>query len=124
VSAGPQRWALRLSAAAETDFSDIIGWTVERFGEAQARVDASTISAALAALAAEGPATTGAKPRNDIAKGLLAIHVAREGRKGRHFILFRAGRLEQDDIIDVLRILHDSMDLARHLPAGDDDTSR
>jgi toxin ParE1/3/4 len=38
--------------------------------------------------------------------------VAREGRRGRHFVLFRAG---PEQTIEVLRILHDAMDLSRHL---------
>jgi toxin ParE1/3/4 len=49
------------------------------------------------------------------------MHVTRNGRKGRHFVLFRADA-DADAVsrqIDVLRILHDSMDLARHRPADE-----
>jgi len=41
------------------------------------------------------------------------LHVAPQGRKGRHLMVFRTH--EQGGVIEVLRILHDSMDLARHL---------
>lgn len=34
-------------------------------------------------------------------------------------MLFRTGRHENQDVIDVLRILHDSMDFQRHLPPED-----
>jgi toxin ParE1/3/4 len=39
--------------------------------------------------------------------------VARQGRRGRHFLVFRQ---IEDRCIDVLRLLHDGMDLARHIP--------
>ena len=41
------------------------------------------------------------------------LHVAPQGRKGRHLMVFRTH--EQGGVIEVLRILHDSMGLARHL---------
>ena len=44
---------------------------------------------------------------------IASLHVARQGRKGRHLLVFRTH--EQDGVIEVLRILHDSMDLARYL---------
>ena len=39
-----------------------------------------------------------------------------QGRKGRHFIMFRTGHDKDRKVIEVLRILHDAMDLPRHLP--------
>ena len=53
---------------------------------------------------------------DDIARGLMTLHVARYGRKGRHFLLFRLGAEQEALCIDVLRILHDGMDLQRHVP--------
>jgi len=61
----------------------------------------------------------GARPRPEIGQGLFTLHVARGGRKGRHFILFRIDDSDGRRIIDVLRLLHDSMDLARHAPQED-----
>jgi toxin ParE1/3/4 len=43
------------------------------------------------------------------------LHVARQGRSGRHFVVFRVGDSGGQNAIDVLRILHDSMDVKRHL---------
>jgi len=40
----------------------------------------------------------------------------RQGRKGRHIVLFRVGPDQDREAIEVLRILHDAMDLQRHLP--------
>jgi hypothetical protein len=44
----------------------------------------------------------------------------RHGRKGRHFVVSQIGRSEGRDFIDVLRLLHDAMDLPRHLPPVDE----
>lgn len=96
------------------DVEDIFDWTQTQFGEAQALAYLDTLSAALESLA-DGPNVTGARPRDEIAKGLRTLHVARLGRKGRHFILFRTRRDKGHDVIDILRLLHDSMDLARHI---------
>ena len=115
MTAGARPWTVRLTAAAEADFQGILRWTLEQFGEAQARIYAQTLSAALESLAA-GPKVIGAKARSDIARGLFTLHVARHGRKGRHFVMFRIGDDQDRKVIEVLRLLHDSMDLPRHLP--------
>jgi toxin ParE1/3/4 len=108
-------WTVRLSSAAEADYQQILRWTVENFGTAQARHYANTLSSALKALSA-GPAIIGVKERPEIGNNIRTLHVARNGRKGRHFIMFRLGSIQGRDVIDVLRLLHDSMDLERHLP--------
>jgi toxin ParE1/3/4 len=119
VTAGTRPWPVRLAAAAEADLQGILHWTVGQFGEAQARVYAETLSAALEALTA-GPTRLGAKARDDIAKGLFTLHVARRGRRGRHFMVFRIGEYQGREVIEVLRLLHDAMDLPRHLPPNDE----
>ena len=53
------RWRVRLAAAAEADFHQILRWTAEHFGESQARAYADTLSAAIEALT-EGPQVAGA----------------------------------------------------------------
>jgi toxin ParE1/3/4 len=107
-------WIVRVAETAEADFREIIRWTHERFGENQARAYGDTITEALSALSA-GPSLAGVRARDDIAPGILLLHIARGGRKGRHFLMFRAARHGSEDIVEVLRILHDSMALARHL---------
>jgi toxin ParE1/3/4 len=108
-------WPVRLAAAAESDFQEILRWTAQQFGERQADAYAEILAATLEELTA-GPEIPGAKARTDIGKGLFSVHVARHGRKGRHFVIFRIGRDKQGKVIDVLRLLHDSMDLPQHLP--------
>lgn len=61
-------WKVRLAAQAELDFSDIVSWTAQNFGERQAETSAETLTLA----------------------------------------------------INVLRLLHDSMDLARQMSAAND----
>jgi toxin ParE1/3/4 len=105
-------WTIRLAIRAEQDFFEIVRWTADSFGPQQAAVYAETLSLAIGDLA-KGPDILGAKRRDEIGHGILTLHVARQGRKGRHFVVFR---ISNATTIDVLRLLHDSMDLARHLP--------
>ena len=111
-------WRVDLTEPAEADFATIIAWTAEQFGNSQARVYAETLGAALSALRG-GPDTLGAKRRDEIGEDLWTLHIARDKRRGRHFILFRVRDNEQPRRIEVLRILHDAMDMARHLPGNE-----
>jgi len=104
-------WTVRLASRAEQDFLEIVQWSVVNFGQQQAVAYAETLSLAVSALT-EGPEVSGAKRRDEIGNGVLTLHVARQGRKGRHFVVFRIGGAST---IDVLRLLHDSMDLVRHV---------
>ncbi len=113
-------WRVRLSESAEQDYRNILRWTQTRFGPQQAKTYADTLASALRDLGA-GPSLMGAKPRDDIGPGMHVLHVARNGRKGRHFVLFRVETAQAPHAIDVLRLLHDSMDLPRHGPAMGDD---
>jgi toxin ParE1/3/4 len=107
-------WSIRLSAQAERDYREILRWTLANFGQMQVQAYADTMTSALKALIA-GPNIAGAKQRDEIGIGIYSLHVARNGRKGRHFVLFRISTFPDKNTIDVLRILHDSMDLERHL---------
>ena len=68
----------------------------------------TTLVAALEA----GPEIAGSAARDEIPPGLRSLHVGRLGRRGRHFILYRPA---VGEVVEVLRILHDAMDLARHI---------
>ncbi len=111
--AGRRLWIVDLAEAATLDFHDALRWTSERFGEAQAAVYEETLTLAIDALTA-GPKIAGVRPRDGLMQGLMSLHVARRKRKGRHVVLFRIDP-SGDDTIQVLRLLHDSMDFARHL---------
>ena len=114
-----RKWRVRLGAAAELDFANILKWTAENFGARQSRLYRDTPVQAIGQLA-DGPNVAGSKARDEVMRGLRTLHVARHGRHGRHFLLYRVapGR-----IIEIGRILHDRMDLQRHLPFASDEGS-
>ena len=55
-------WKVRLAAQAELDFSEIITWTLENFGERQADTYAETPTLAIEALHGTGQGASAAKP--------------------------------------------------------------
>jgi toxin ParE1/3/4 len=106
------RWRIRLGIEAEKDFARILKYTKDTFGQRQVDIYRVTLLKALAALDA-GPDVLGSVPREEIRPGLRTLHVARHGHRGRHFIMYRAADAH---VIEVVRILYDAMDFARHLP--------
>lgn len=113
-----QVWRVRLSNQAEQDLLEIAQRTTENFGARQAEQYVETMLLALDSLS-DGPLVIGSKARDELGLGIRTLHMARQGRKGRHFVVFRQAA-GNDPILDILRFLHDSMDLARHLPAAND----
>ncbi len=109
-------WRVRLAEQAELDLLSITLWTVENFGAQQAEIYAQTLSLAIEALH-DGPEVLGATARDDLGLGVRTLHAARQGRNGRHFVVFRTA---PEQTIEVLRLLNDSMDLARHLSSAND----
>lgn len=109
-------WEVQLARVAVQDFEEIVLWTEAQFGELQSAEYEETITRAVEALI-EGPAVIGSKPRPELGKGVYTLHVARKRRHGRHFLIYSA---TAPGVIEVARILHDSADLARHLPAADE----
>jgi toxin ParE1/3/4 len=112
TGAAPE-WTVRLSRRAHADYQDILTWTAEEFGELQAFAYREVLSSAIDALA-DGPGTAGVKKRGDLGSGVLVLHVSRGRNKGRHVIFFHAVS-SQTRAIEVIRILHDAMDFARHI---------
>ena len=109
-------WRIRLGAEAEKDFAHILKHTNDNFGQRQAEIYQSTLLEALSMLE-NGPDVPGSTAREEILNGLRTLHVARQGRRGRHFIMYRPA---DDQVIEVLRILYDAMDLGRHIPSETD----
>jgi len=114
-----RRWRVRLGAAAEVDFANILKWTTENFGARQSRVCRDTLVQAIGELA-EGPHVASSKARDEIMAGLRTLHVARRGRRGSHFLMYRAA---SNGTIEVVRILHDRMDIRRHVPSAPDEST-
>jgi toxin ParE1/3/4 len=109
-------WAVNLTKQADQDVADILAWTEAHFGRQQAGDYLELITAAVESLL-QGPESIGNQRRDDILPGLRLIHVGRGSRRGRHYLVFT---VDADNLtIDVLRVLHDSMDLPRHVDPGD-----
>jgi toxin ParE1/3/4 len=105
-------WKIRLGRQAELDYVEILSWTTKHFSKVQAQTCSETITQAIQALT-DGPEILDSKRRDEIELGIRTLHVARLGRKGRHIVVFRVDGVQT---IDVLRLLHETMDLSRHLP--------
>ena len=56
----------------------------------------------------------GVRERPELGTGIASLHVARNGYKGRHMVIFRVISAQEISVIKVLRLLHDRMDLQRH----------
>jgi toxin ParE1/3/4 len=110
----PPKWRVRLGSDAEADLAAILQWTADAFGPAQTHAYRDVLVAAVRALE-HGPDPIGSRQRDEIGAGLRTLHVARHGRRGRHLLLYRVAH---GSTIEVIRILHDSMELWRHVPSG------
>ena len=105
-------WKIRLTQASEDDLQQIIRWTAANFGRRQAKTYAITLANAIEDLAS-GPSIPGVRSREEVGPGIHCLHVARQNRRGRHFVVFRIS--SAGHYIEVLRVLHDAMELHRHL---------
>lgn len=115
---------LDISPAARRDIADILQWSLDRFGNmAEIRYDA-LIKQAIHDIVTD-PERAGSQIRPELPiPGLRSYHLSLSrthvsgGRvkEPRHFIVYRK---RPDDVIDIVRVLHDSRDLARHVPQRD-----
>ena len=119
MSDGRRRWRVLLTDQAWRDLEDILRWTAGVFGPRQSRTYERTIVAAVDVLAS-GPSTLGVRRRDDVRPGLYSLHVARNRRRGRHFLFFKVARGKERSI-EIVRILHDSMDLGAPFANDNDD---
>lgn len=105
-------WTVRLADRAAQDVEDILEWTLEQFGALQLATYTVVINDALEALT-EGPQLIDVRNRPELGDDVATLHVARHGNMGRHQLVFRVD--ETACLIEILRVLHDSMELQRHL---------
>jgi toxin ParE1/3/4 len=112
----------RLAPRAERDIRTILAWSHEYFGErGRVRYEALLMRAILD-VAAE-PECLGSHARPEIAATARTYHLrlSRDHvdpaigkvRHPRHFLLYR---IRDDGRVEIGRVLHDTMDLKRHLP--------
>ena len=103
------------------DVAAIQDWTSAKFGELTSLRYDSLMEAALGDLLAE-PTRLGVRHHPAMPQGIFVYHLrfcrrkpATVGvEKPRHFFVFRL----DEDALTVLRVLHDSMDLAAHVDSA------
>ncbi len=110
----------RLSDAAQADVIDILAWTHEQFGEAARLRYERLIVAALRDVVTQ-PDRLGSIARPELGAGVRSRHLrlsrgpvgtsAGTVRRPRHFLIHRF----EPALLVVGRVLHDAMELARHL---------
>lgn len=112
-------YLLKITAPAERDLRNIFLWSQTEFGDSAADRYEALIAQAFADLV-ENPFRPGAKQRQDLFPGIYTYHLvlSREHvledrvKSPRHFLVYRVIA----NHIDILRVLHDSRDLDRHIP--------
>lgn len=110
---------LRLSPDAEADIDEILEWSVARFGAEVRDGYEELISATLEGLL-DDPRHPGTHDRPELGHGVRVVHLrsshgriragARRIRTPRYFVVYR----QVDGVVQVVRVLHDAMDLPRH----------
>ena len=103
------RWQVVVTDPARGDIRAALHRTRDEFGTGQAERYRAAIRAALQRLRA-GPSVPGSRPVHPSRPGLRKLHLS--GR-ARHVLIFRQG---EGHVLFVVRVLHDAMDVIRHLP--------
>lgn len=110
---------ISIADAARTDLDDILAWTAHAFGAVGRKRYEALIQTALTDLLSD-PGRIGVRLRNDIGLGICTYHLSTSRKrttsaahvaKPRHLVLFRV----HGKNVQILRLLHDSMDFARHV---------
>ncbi len=105
---------------------DLLAWSEERFGVAARERYQDLLSPALRDIV-DDVARPGVRMRPELGLNVFSYHLffSREGATGRsgptrvkvlrprHFLV---GRIAEPGLVDILRVLHDSMEVSLHLP--------
>jgi toxin ParE1/3/4 len=112
----------RLSATAEEDIIHLLAYTQDRFGEAARQRYEALLVASLRDITVD-PERLGSIARPELGHSVRSFHLRHSrdhartthGRvhRPRHLLLYRVTHL---DLIGVGRVLHDGMEVHRHLP--------
>lgn len=108
----------RLTHAAQADIVEILAWSHEQFGK-EARLRYEALIAGAIRDAASGQQGLGITPRPELGDGVSSWHLAqsrahstaRNVRRPRHFLICR----RDGDTVGIGRVLHDAMELLRHI---------
>lgn len=113
----------RLAASAESDIAELLAYTAANFGEI-ARVRYEWLLIAALRDIADDPMRIGSIARAELGDNVRSYHLRHSRdrartdhgivQRPRHLLLYHAA----PDVIGVGRVLHDVMELERHLPAS------
>jgi toxin ParE1/3/4 len=115
-----------LAPRAAQDITEILRHSEQEFGQRARKRYGLLLRTAMEDLAEE-PERPGARERPELFAQARTYHVrlSRDHvpspsrvKKPRHFLLFR---VQPPGTVEIARVLHDSMELSRHLPPGYDD---
>lgn len=111
-----------ISPSAQRDIHAILAWTHDRFG-LQSRLRYEALLARAIQDVTDDPQRAGSQNRQEIAPAARTYHLwhsrervepaADRVHRPRHFLLYRTC---DDGRVEIGRVLHDRMDLVRHLP--------
>lgn len=113
------RLAVRISPQAYTDIADTLRFTEFRLGEALRSQYQDLLQGTFSSLAEE-PTHLNSRARDELSPGLRSLHLSfnvlqmTDGRTitPRHIVFYRTGT---DQVVEILRVLHDAMEIAQHL---------
>ena len=115
---------LILAPKARSDIESILAWTQETFGPVTLKRYAKLIETAIAEIAAN-PECAGSAARPELAENCRTYHLLHARKKAgargnrirnpRHFLLYR---VTVEGVVEIGRVLHDSMDFEQHVPEG------
>jgi toxin ParE1/3/4 len=110
-----------LSENARQDIVNVLRWSESNFGARAAGRYRALLLQALRDIA-ENPNRPGSSARPELKPGIRAYHLRSSRdrisgtsgvvRSPRHFLLYRQ---RTEDVIEVVRVLHDARDIERHL---------
>jgi toxin ParE1/3/4 len=105
-----------------SDIEAILAWTHDNFGRQMVEEYSRLIETAINEVAKD-PDCLGSAKRAEIAENCRTYHLfhackkagarGKRIRKPRHFLLYR---VRDDVVVEIGRVLHDSMDFEQHLP--------
>ena len=112
-------YKISIADAAQADLDDILEWTTRAFAVTGRKRYEVLVQTALTDLLLN-PGRTGVRQRNDIGEGVCTYHLSTSRKrtktaaqvgKPRHLVFFRVW----GNVVQILRLLHDSMDFVRHV---------
>jgi len=122
----PHPVRLRVAETAKIDIEDLLAWSEQRFGVAARQRYEALLARALLDVS-EDVVRSGVRARPELGAGMFSYHLhfsrkravthacqaVSEVHRRRHFLVWRSA---EDRLVEILRLLHDAMELSRHLP--------